>query len=96
MANHSDLEQIWLVVSPQNPLKEKKTLLDDHHRLQLVRLAVEDNPKLSASNIEFSLSQPSYTMHTLVHLKEKYPQHEFSLILGEDNLRTFNKWFNYE
>lgn len=96
MANHSDLEQIWLVVSPQNPLKEKKTLLDDLHRLQLVRLAVEDNPKLSASNIEFSLSQPSYTMHTLVHLKEKYPQHEFSLILGEDNLRTFNKWFNYE
>ena len=96
LANHSDLDQIWLVVSPQNPLKEKKTLLDDHHRLQLVRLSVEDNPKLSASNIEFSLSQPSYTMHTLVHLKEKYPQHEFSLILGEDNLRTFNKWFNYE
>ncbi|MCE3295669.1 MAG: nicotinic acid mononucleotide adenylyltransferase [Crocinitomicaceae bacterium] len=96
MANGGELDQVWLVVSPHNPLKNKKTLLADHHRLQLVRLAVDDNPKLRASDIEFALSQPNYTVHTLAHLKEKYPQHEFSLILGEDNLRTFNKWYNYE
>lgn len=95
-ANRSDLDQVWLVVSPQNPLKSKKTLLADQHRLQLVRVAVEENPKLLASNIEFSLSQPSYTVNTLAHLKEKFPQHTFSLILGEDNLRNFHKWLNYE
>ncbi|MGV3632142.1 MAG: nicotinate (nicotinamide) nucleotide adenylyltransferase [Bacteroidota bacterium] len=96
MANSGKLDQVWLVVSPHNPLKNKKTLLADHHRLQLVKLAIDDNPKLRASDIEFSLSQPNYTVHTLAHLKEKYPQHSFSLILGEDNLRTFNKWYNYE
>ena len=96
MANSGKLDQIWLVVSPHNPLKNKKTLLADHHRLLLVKLAIDDNPKLRASDIEFSLSQPNYTVHTLAHLKEKYPQHSFSLILGEDNLRTFNKWYNYE
>lgn len=96
MANSGKLDQVWLVVSPHNPLKNKKTLLADHHRLQLVRLAIDDNPRLRASEIEFSLSQPNYTVHTLAHLKEKHRDYRFSLILGEDNLRTLNKWYNYE
>ncbi len=95
-ALHEDLDQIWLVVSPQNPLKLKSTLLADYHRLNMVKVAIEDNPKLRASDIEFSLSKPSFTVHTLAHLKEKYPENTFSLIMGEDNLRTLNKWFNYE
>ena len=81
---------------PQNPLKEKKTLLADHHRLAMVRVAVEDNPKLKASDFEFNLSKPSYTINTLTYLKESYPKHDFSLIMGEDNLRTFRKWKNYQ
>lgn len=96
IVNTTDLKKIWFVVTPQNPLKNKKTLLADYHRLQLVRIAIEDNPRFVASNIEFSLPQPNYTVHTLAHLKEKYPNYEFSLILGEDNLRTFDKWYNYE
>jgi nicotinate-nucleotide adenylyltransferase len=100
IANHlvetTDLEKVWLVVSPQNPLKQKSTLLNDNQRLMMVRLAVEDNPNLLASNIEFELEKPSYTVKTLAHLKEKYPNHRFSLIMGEDNLRTFHKWYNYE
>lgn len=96
LASSTDLEQIWFVVSPHNPLKNKSSLLDDTQRLQMVRIAVEDNPKFKASNIEFSLQQPSYTVNTLAHLKEKYPEHQFSLILGEDNLRNFHKWKNYQ
>jgi len=96
MAEFTDLEQVWLVVSPQNPLKPKATLLSDVHRLALVRHAVGYYRKLKASNIEFKLSQPSYTVTTLVHLKEKFPQHTFALILGSDNLDTFHKWKNYE
>jgi nicotinate-nucleotide adenylyltransferase len=96
MANFTDLDQDWLVVSPQNPLKEKATLLADFHRLSLVRCAIEDNPKLKASEIEFKLDKPSYTVVTLAHLKEKYPEHTFALIMGEDNLRGLHKWFNYE
>lgn len=96
MLNRGDLYQVWFVVSPHNPLKSKKTLLADHQRLQLVRLAIEDNPGLRASDIEFGLPQPSYTVNTLAHLREKYPQYNFTLILGEDNLRTLNKWYNYE
>lgn len=96
IANHSDLHEVWLVVSPQNPLKEKSTLLSDHHRLALVRRAVEDNSKLKASDIEFKLERPSYTTHTLAYLKEEYPSHEFALIMGEDNLRTLHRWKNYE
>ena len=92
----TDLEKVWLVVSPQNPLKQKSTLLNDGQRLMMVRLAVEDNPNLIASNVEFELEKPSYTVKTLAHLKEKYPSHQFSLIMGEDNLRTFHKWYNYE
>lgn len=96
LAEHSDLQQIWMVVTPHNPLKQKNTLLDDYHRLYLVRLATEDYSKIKPSDIEFKLPQPNYTVNTLAHLMEKYPQHEFSLIMGEDNLRSFHKWKNYE
>jgi len=96
MAEHSDLEQIWMVVTPHNPLKQKNTLLDDYQRLHLVRLATEDYPKIKPSDIEFKLPQPNYTVNTLAHLMEKYPQHEFSLIMGEDNLKSLHKWKNYE
>jgi len=95
-ANHTDLDQIWLVVSPQNPLKKKKSLLADYHRLELVRIAVEDNDQLEASNIEFKLEQPNYTSDTLAVLKEKHPSYDFSLIMGEDNIRSFHKWKNFE
>ena len=96
IANHTDLNQVWLVVSPQNPLKKKDTLLADYHRLALVKAAVDDNPKLIACDIEFQLPKPSYTSDTLAYLQEKYTQHHFSLIMGEDNLRTLHKWKNYE
>ncbi|HEU4790782.1 MAG TPA: nicotinate (nicotinamide) nucleotide adenylyltransferase [Flavobacterium sp.] len=96
MAEHSDLDQVWMVVTPHNPLKKKATLLDDYHRLQMVYLATEDFPKIKPSDIEFKLSQPNYTVNTLVHLQEKFPDHEFSLIMGEDNLKSFHKWKNYE
>ncbi|MFT5777385.1 MAG: nicotinate-nucleotide adenylyltransferase [Crocinitomicaceae bacterium] len=96
MTEFSDLDQIWIVVSPQNPLKDKKTLLQDFHRLALVRVAIEDNPNLKASDIEFELPIPSYTSTTLTYLREKHPENEFSLIMGEDNLRTFHKWINHE
>ncbi|MES2565623.1 MAG: nicotinate (nicotinamide) nucleotide adenylyltransferase [Bacteroidota bacterium] len=96
MLSFTDLEQVWLVVSPHNPLKEKSSLLDQNQRLHMVNLAIGDHPDLKSSNIEFGLSQPSYTVNTLAHLKEKYPQHIFSLIMGEDNLQSFTKWKNYE
>lgn len=96
MAENADLDQVWLVVTPHNPLKKKSTLLDDSHRLQMVHLATEDFPKLKPSDIEFKLSQPNYTVNTLVHLEEKFPNHEFSLIMGEDNLKSLYKWKNYE
>ena len=96
MLAYTGLDEIWFVVSPHNPLKDKASLLSQTHRLQMVRLAVEEHPKLKASNIEFKLSQPSYTINTLTHLQEKYPKKEFALILGMDNLQTFDKWKNYE
>ena len=96
MADFTELDQVWMVVSPHNPLKEKATLLTDMHRLALVKVAIEDNSKLRASDIEFSLPKPSYTSTTLAYLKEKYPENEFALIMGEDNLRTLHKWKNYE
>lgn len=100
IANHiaefTALEQVWLVVTPHNPFKKKETLLDDYQRLQLVFLATEDYPKLKPSDIEFKLPQPNYTVNTLAHLEEKFPQHEFSLIMGEDNLKSLHKWKNYE
>jgi nicotinate-nucleotide adenylyltransferase len=96
MVEFTDLDQVWLVVTPQNPLKKKSTLLEDYHRLAMVELAVEENEKLKASNIEFTLPKPSYTINTLTYIKEKYPKHQFSLIMGEDNLRTLHHWKNYE
>ncbi|AYN06011.1 nicotinate (nicotinamide) nucleotide adenylyltransferase [Flavobacterium sp. 140616W15] len=96
MAEHADLDQVWMVVTPHNPLKKKDTLLDDYHRLQMVHLATDSFDKLKPSDIEFKLSQPNYTVNTLVHLQERYPNHEFSLIMGEDNLKTLHKWKNYE
>lgn len=96
MAEHSDLDQIWLVVTPHNPHKQKNTLLDDYHRLHMVHLATEDFPKIKPSDIEFKLPQPNYTINTLVYLQEKHPDYEFSLIMGEDNLNSFHKWKNYE
>ena len=95
-AENSDLDQVWMVVTPHNPLKQKNTLLDDYQRLHLVHLATEDYPKIKPSDIEFKLSQPNYTVNTLIHLKEKFPQHEFALIMGEDNLNSLHKWKNYE
>ncbi len=96
MVEFTDLERVWFVVSPQNPFKDKKSLLGDHHRLALVEMAIEDDFRFKASNIEFHLPQPSYTVDTLAHLQEKYPEHEFVLIMGEDNLKGFSKWKNYE
>ena len=97
MASFTEMEQVWFVVSPHNPLKEKASLLNQNQRLHMVNLAIGDTTnKLKSNNIEFGLTQPSYTINTLAHLKEKYPQHQFSLIMGEDNLQSFTKWKNYE
>ena len=100
IANHlveySDLHEVWLIVTPHNPHKKKTSLLDDIHRLTMVRIALEDYPKLKASNIEFDLPQPNYTVNTLAHLEEIYPEVDFCLIMGEDNLKSFHKWKNYE
>jgi nicotinate-nucleotide adenylyltransferase len=90
------LKEVWFVVSPHNPLKEKAGLLSEQQRLQMVRLAIGDYSKMKASNIEFGLPQPSYTVNTLAHLQEKYPKRNFALIMGSDNLQTFHKWKNYE
>jgi nicotinate-nucleotide adenylyltransferase len=94
MTEFTDLDQIWFVVSPLNPLKKKKTLLDDHQRLYMVKLAIGDNLRLKASDIEFRLPIPSYTVDTLAYLKEKNPDHTFALVMGEDNLYTLHKWKN--
>jgi nicotinate-nucleotide adenylyltransferase len=96
MASRTDLKKVWMVVSPQNPLKPKNSLANDYARLDLIKCAVIDNPLLSASDIEFHLPKPSYTIDTLAYLKEKYPTDEFVLIMGGDNLSTLNKWKNYE
>ena len=96
MAEFRDIEKVWFVVSPHNPLKEKKTLLANNHRLRMVREAIGEYPKFKASDIEFKLPQPSYTINTLAYLKEKYPKTEFALIMGSDNLQTFDKWKNYK
>jgi nicotinate-nucleotide adenylyltransferase len=100
IANHmlafTDLDRIWFVVSPHNPLKEKNSLLHERQRLAMVTLAIGDNSKMKASNIEFKLPQPSYTVNTLAYLKEKHPSYDFALILGSDNLESFHKWKNYE
>jgi len=94
MTEFAGLDQVWFVVSPHNPLKKKETLLDDHHRLYMAQLAIGDNMKLKASDIEFKLPVPSYTIDTLAYLKEKYQNDKFCLVMGEDNLYTLHKWKN--
>jgi nicotinate-nucleotide adenylyltransferase len=96
MREFSGLDQVWFVISPHNPLKEKKTLLADHHRLMLVKTAIEDDPDFKACDIEFKMPQPSYTIDTLTYLSEKYPDHKFILIAGTDILPSFHKWKNYK
>ena len=96
MVQQEGIDEVWFVVSPQNPLKERHTLLADHHRLQMVRRAVDDNYRLRVCDIEMHLPIPSYTVVTLAALGEKYPDREFSLIMGSDNLATFERWRNYE
>ncbi|MPS66589.1 MAG: nicotinic acid mononucleotide adenylyltransferase [Chryseobacterium sp.] len=91
---NSDMNEVWFVVSPQNPFKDKKTLLNDHNRLDMVELALKNYPNIKASNVEFSLPKPSYTIDTLAYLNEKYPKYSFSLIMGEDNLKSLHKWKN--
>ncbi len=93
---NSDMEELWFVVSPQNPFKDKKSLLNDHNRLDMVQLALKNYPKMRVSNVEFSLPKPSYTIDTLTYLHEKYPEVSFALIMGEDNLKGLKKWKNSE
>ena len=94
MTEFADLDQVWFVVSPHNPLKKKETLLADHQRLHMANLAIGKNDRLKASDIEFKLPVPSYTIDTLTYLHEKYPKNEFVLVMGEDNLYTLHKWKN--
>ena len=100
IANHlvenSDLDQIWFVVTPLSPFKKKSNLLANHHRLEMVYMATENYDKLKPSDIEFGLPEPNYTVYTLANLEEKYPNYDFSLLMGEDNLKSFHKWKNYE
>ena len=96
MLENADINEVWFVVSPHNPLKERSTLLADHHRLQMVKAAIDDNYRFRACDEEFHLPKPSYTSLTLAHLAEKYPNKEFCLIMGSDNICTFHKWRNYQ
>lgn len=96
VASHTDRQQVWFMVSPQNPLKPSATLLNEYHRLHLVRLAVDDDPVLKASEVEFKLPRPSFTIDTLTYLQEKYPQHEFSIIIGSDSFQNLPQWKNFE
>lgn len=94
--SNTELEELWFVVSPQNPFKNNNTLLNEHHRLNLVRTAIEGEKKLRASSVEFKLPKPSYTIDTLTYLAEKYPEHIFSIIMGSDSFQNLEKWKNYE
>ncbi len=96
MANYTSLDKVWLVVSPQNPLKKYGDLINTYDRLEMAKLATDNSNKISVSDVELKLPQPSYTIDTLAHLKEKYPQHEFALIMGSDNLVSLPKWKNYK
>lgn len=96
MVEFSDLEEVWFVITPQSPFKQKTSMLGNYHRLAVANIAVENYPKLKTSTIEFNLKQPNYTIDTLVHIEEKYPNKQFCLIMGEDNLKGFHKWKNHE
>lgn len=94
--NETDIEKVWFIVSPQNPFKANSTLLNEYNRLYLLKLAVEDDPRIKVSDIEFGLPKPSYTSITLAHLQEKYPEHQFSIIMGADSFQNLHKWHNAE
>lgn len=96
MVEYSDLDQVWFVVTPQSPFKTKASMLDNRQRFEMVYRATKDYLNLRPSDIEFNMPQPNYTINTLTYIKEKYPDHEFALIMGEDNLKSFHKWKNYE
>ena len=96
LLNNTGLEQVWLIISPQNPLKKSSSLLNEYHRLHLVKSAIDGEKNIKASSIEFKLPKPSYTIDTLTHLKEKYPQHDFAIIMGSDSFNNIKKWKNYE
>jgi nicotinate-nucleotide adenylyltransferase len=93
---HTSLQQVWFVVSPQNPLKHSNGLLNEYHRLHLVNLAIEGEPDFKATDIEFRLPKPSYTIDTLTYLREKYPSHEFTVLMGSDSFENLPKWKNHE
>ena len=96
VANNTELQQIWFVVSPQNPFKQSASLLNEYHRLHMIQSAIACENKLRASSVEFKLPKPSFTVDTLIYLAEKHPDHEFSLILGSDGFQNLNKWKNYD
>jgi nicotinate-nucleotide adenylyltransferase len=100
IANHiaqsSAVQQVWLVVSPHNPLKKESSLLNEYHRLHLIQSAIEGETRLKASTIEFSLPRPSYTVDTLTYLKEKHPSYKFAIIMGSDSIQNIHRWKNYE
>lgn len=93
--NETELNQVWFVVSPQNPFKQSSSLLNEYHRLHLIKSAIDGENNLRASSVEFNMPKPSYTVDSLVYLKEKYPEHEFSLLIGSDGFQNINKWKNY-
>src|SRR5437868_8301069 len=94
--NYTDLHQVWFVVSPQNPFKKSASLLNEYHRLHMIKSAISGENNLRASSIEFKLPKPSYTADSLIYLKEKYPDNEFSLLMGSDGFQNIDKWKNYE
>lgn len=96
MANHTELDKVWLVVSPQNPFKKYGDLVNTYDRLEMAKLATDNSSSITVSDVELKLPQPSYTIDTLAHLKEKYPEHEFAIIMGSDNLASLHKWKNYK
>ena len=96
MVEYADIDQLWFVVSPQNPFKKKENLLADYHRLEMVERAIQNDYRFQASNIEFNLPKPSYTIDTLTYLQERNPNYSFKIIMGSDNLKSFPKWKNFE
>lgn len=94
--NETDLDQVWFVVSPQNPFKKSASLLNEYHRLHLIKLAIDGIGSLKVSNIEFGLPKPSYTVDSMAYFKEKFPEHVFSIIIGSDGFQNINSWKNYE
>lgn len=96
IANNTDLNQVWFVVSPQNPFKKSSVLLNEYHRLHMIKSAIDGENKLRANSVEFGLPKPSYTVDTLAYLKEKHPEHEFSIVMGSDGFQNLDKWKNFE